>query len=67
MLWPSALSLIHKHHKNEDEYKKWNQRLLELGGFESVDETWISAVEDGLNKLTIIDAIIQMFLNLKNE
>jgi len=48
----SALSLIHKHHKNEDEYKKWNQRLLELGGFESVDETWISAVEDGLNKLS---------------
>ena len=48
----SALSLIHKHHKNEEEYKKWNQRLLELGGFESVDETWISAVEDGLNKLS---------------
>ena len=28
------------------------KELLELGGFESVDETWISAVEDGLNKLS---------------
>ncbi len=48
----SALSLIHQHFENEEEYKKWNHRLLELGGFESVDETWISAVKDGLNKLS---------------
>jgi|TARA_B100001540_G_scaffold311231_1_gene330344 hypothetical protein len=48
----SALSLIHQHFENEEEYKKWNHRLLELGGFESVDDTWISAVKDGLNKLS---------------
>ena len=48
----SALSIIHNHFENEEEHKKWNQRLLQLGGLESVDKTWIEAVEDSLQNLS---------------
>jgi len=47
----SALSLIHTHFKNDEEHKKWNQKLLELGGNDSIDDTWILEIKDALSKI----------------
>jgi hypothetical protein len=48
----SALSLIHSHFGNDEEHKKWNKRLLQLGGIESIDKSWVSEIEDALRKIT---------------
>ena len=48
----SALSLIHSHFGNDEEHKKWNKRLLQLGGMESIEKSWVSEIEDALRKIT---------------
>jgi len=48
----SALSLIHKHFENDAESEKWEQRLLQLGGAESIDGAWISEIENALSKIS---------------
>ncbi len=47
----SALSLIHTHFGNEEETELWNKRLLELGGQESIDSTWIIEIEKALSNI----------------
>ncbi len=48
----SALSLIHIHFGNDEEHKKWNKKLLELGGNDSIDDTWILEIKDALSKIS---------------
>jgi hypothetical protein len=49
----SALSLIHNHFGNDEEYQKWEQRLLQLGGKESIDKAWIKEIENALSKISV--------------
>ena len=49
----SALSLIHNHFGNDEEYQKWEQRLLQLGGKESIDKAWITEIENALSKISL--------------
>ncbi len=49
----SALSLIHTHFGNDEEFRKWEQRLLQLGGQESIDKAWIIEIENALSKISI--------------
>ncbi len=48
-----ALSLIHLHFDNKEDYELWNKRLLELGGKESIDIAWISEIEKALTNITV--------------
>jgi len=47
----SALYLIHSHFGNEKDTEIWNQRLIELGGKESVDNAWIIEIEEALSNI----------------
>ena len=49
----SALSLIHSHFGNDEEFKLWNDRLLELGGQDSIDHAWITEIESALSNIVV--------------
>jgi hypothetical protein len=45
----AALVLIHRHSNNHEGEKECLVELEKLGGWESVDSSWIEAIERGLS------------------
>ena len=47
----AALALIHRHSGNEEEERGHVLELEKAGGWESVDQSWIDAIEKALNQV----------------
>ena len=47
----SALEKIYSHLKNKELQSEYHEKLLRLGGINSVDPAWIDAIESALNEL----------------
>ena len=47
----AALVLIHRHMGDTENEKYHDLELEKLGGWDSVDESWTSAIRDGLSEL----------------